>query len=432
MTDPVRLMVTGDLHLGRHPTKIPADRDGKRFSPGTIWGSIVDRSITTGVDAVVVTGDVLDRENSFYEAWGPFEAGLSRLEADDIPLFAVAGNHDYGVLESFFQSMSPSNGHLLGEGGRWQREALSRAGEPVLYFDGWSYPRRHPQLNPLDSFDLEHPDRPALGILHTDLNRSKSKYAPVMDRDLRQTFHEGWLLGHIHSPGRRSDSPLILYPGSPQPLDPAETEVHGPWVVTVDSDGSIETRMIPLATLEYLSLTVDVSGLDRAENLIGTIKQAAQTRLNHAEPTNPELQLYLLRVKLEGEAEFETAGQDTFEKITTASPFQVRGIPVSIEKIIDRTRPSLDLDQLSGGRGPVSRLAQLVQTLDSDPSDLSEELIRGVEEQLDQVYHANTYEPLRVHGDVEKPGVSERTQLIREQAFRLIHELRSQKEPSDE
>ena len=84
----LNLLCTGDVHLGRHPTRIPSEIDGQQFSPKSVWQSTVNEAIRRRVDAVVITGDVVDRENRYFEAYGAFEAGISRLEAEEIPVVA--------------------------------------------------------------------------------------------------------------------------------------------------------------------------------------------------------------------------------------------------------------------------------------------------------------------------------------------------------
>lgn len=82
MSEEVSILCTSDIHIGRHPTRIPTDLDGPNFSPKAIWQSTVDEAIDRDVDAVVVTGDVVDRENRYFEAYGAFEEGVRGVRTD--------------------------------------------------------------------------------------------------------------------------------------------------------------------------------------------------------------------------------------------------------------------------------------------------------------------------------------------------------------
>ena len=69
MNDALELLYTGDLHLGRHPSRIPDDLDGPELSPKAVWLSTVQEAIDRDVDAVVIAGDVVDQENRYFEAY---------------------------------------------------------------------------------------------------------------------------------------------------------------------------------------------------------------------------------------------------------------------------------------------------------------------------------------------------------------------------
>ena len=71
-------LCTGDIHIGRHPSRVPDYLDSSAFSPGAMWGDVVEYAITNEVDGVIVSGDVIDEENEYFEAFGPFEEGAKR------------------------------------------------------------------------------------------------------------------------------------------------------------------------------------------------------------------------------------------------------------------------------------------------------------------------------------------------------------------
>ncbi len=117
INDGIAILCTGDLHLGRHPSRIPERLDGPAFSPKAVWRETVQQAIDCDVDAVVVTGDVADRENRYFEAYGAFERGAVRLDKAEIPTTTIAGNHDFDVLPRIVRDLDLDNLHLLGENG---------------------------------------------------------------------------------------------------------------------------------------------------------------------------------------------------------------------------------------------------------------------------------------------------------------------------
>src|SRR5690625_108199 len=75
----MKILCTGDLHLGRRSSRLPEHIDGRAHSSASAWGRVVDLAIAERVDLVLLSGDLIDDANRFYEALGPLEVGLRRL-----------------------------------------------------------------------------------------------------------------------------------------------------------------------------------------------------------------------------------------------------------------------------------------------------------------------------------------------------------------
>ena len=67
---PIRILCTGDLHLGRHPSRLPSVME--ELSVRATWDRFVGYAISQRVDAVALTGDLIDRANRFYRGFWPF------------------------------------------------------------------------------------------------------------------------------------------------------------------------------------------------------------------------------------------------------------------------------------------------------------------------------------------------------------------------
>src|SRR5688572_5171381 len=98
MPGPLRILCTGDLHVGRRPSRLAEHIDARRCSCASVWNDIVEYALRERIDLLLVSGDWVDRENRFYEAFGPIERGLRVLDGAGIDTVAVAGNHDFDVL----------------------------------------------------------------------------------------------------------------------------------------------------------------------------------------------------------------------------------------------------------------------------------------------------------------------------------------------
>ena len=75
----MKILCTGDIHIGRRSSRVPTHLDGPAFSCGSAWLRVVERAIAEEADLVCVTGDLIDRANRYLEAIGTLEAGIRKL-----------------------------------------------------------------------------------------------------------------------------------------------------------------------------------------------------------------------------------------------------------------------------------------------------------------------------------------------------------------
>ena len=78
----MRFLCASHLHLGRRIPGIPEhlNLDPARTSTAAAWDHLVDAAIAEDVDAVLLGGNAIDRENRRFEPLGPLERGLTALE----------------------------------------------------------------------------------------------------------------------------------------------------------------------------------------------------------------------------------------------------------------------------------------------------------------------------------------------------------------
>ncbi|QSG16330.1 DNA repair exonuclease, SbcD (plasmid) [Halapricum desulfuricans] len=430
MNDALSLLYTGDLHLGRHPSRIPDDLDGPGLSPKAVWLSAVREAIEQDVDAVVVAGDIVDQENRYFEAYGTFEDGIAQLDDAGIPVVVVAGNHDYEALPEMVDNLDSDTLQFLGRGGEWERWTLEEDGEPVVHFDGWSFAAEHVYESPLAEYELSGTDDvPQIGVLHADLDSRGSRYAPVLSSDLRDTAVDAWLLGHIHSPGIRIDSrPLALYSGSPQPLDPGEQQAHGPWMITILETGEVRAEQIPLASVRYDQVSVDVSGVDDPQEATAVISAELKDHVR-ADLDASSLELSLVRVHLTGRTAAHSALVDQHRSMERDLGFREGSVSVRIESIDVDTRPEIDLEALAEGENAAAYLANLLLEIENgDPRDTYGEVVEDSLMAVRQAHSANAYNPLRRETELEEPGDADAIEHLEQQARVLLDTLLSQKE----
>lgn len=443
MDAPFRILCTGDVHLGRRPARIPLDRD--TLSVSHVWQRVLTTALDRDVDAVVLTGDVVDQANKRYEAYGPLEQGVRRLGEAGIDVVAVAGNHDHDTFPRLARSLDHPRLHVLGRGGTWDAVTLTREDTPVLHFVGWSFPRQHVTTNPLDALDsssldfgAEEPDGdvlPTLGILHCEAGASDGRYAPVPRPALARAKVDAWLLGHIHAPNaHRESGQLQLYPGSLQPLDPGEAGIHGAYLVEVAPSGTITTEQLPLASLCYAGVTVDISGCDTPEAIEQKTLTALQSDLEQRATETPTLEHVVYRLTYEGRTRLhQTLDAQAQNMIGDVSP-SFEDTTSSLDAVRFNTQPDHDLAALAESNDPPGVIAQRILSLQNGNVDdeATQRLLREAARTSDTVYNASGYTVLQRDSATSstRPPDDQLRDMLIQQGLRLLDQLTAQRSSS--
>jgi DNA repair protein SbcD/Mre11 len=428
----MRLLLTADLHMGRRPSRLPEHIDTGPLSSTACWSAIVDTAISERVDLVALAGDVVDQANRFYEAVGPFEEGVRRLAAAGIRVVAVAGNHDHETLGAVAGNLDPEIFTLLGRGGRWERVTIERDGAAALHVDGWSFAQTWCDEDPLRDYRPAPADGvPLLGLLHADLEVGVSRYAPVRLADLRRHPAALWLLGHVHAPALHEleGAATVLYPGSPQAMDPGETGAHGVWLAELDGASRFTLRKLPLSTVRYETLEVDVSG-EESEAAIDTRVSGAVGDLLRETVENGcgPLRYLSLRVRLTGRTALHRVLPGRLERIVPELEMEHGGVTALVERATLATRPALDLAELARGRDAPGILARLALAIESgELSAAQEALLQRAVRSADEVRGARTYRSVADRGG-EGSARAESLEVLREHSLLLLDTLVAQKE----
>ena len=412
------ILCIGDAHLGRYPSRVserPTD-----IAVGKVWETSVTYAIQHAVDAVVLTGDIVDNKNGYFEAFGPLKHGIGRLVRSNIPVYAVAGNHDYNVLPRLIDDVEGIT--LLGPKGTWSTAMLKTKSGQEACLVGWSFPSAHCESSPLESLTLPNVDMPIIGVVHGDLNATKNTYAPLPLSELQQQRVAVWLLGHVHVP-TWIDGPgtPVLYTGSLQALDPGEPGTHGPWLITIPPSGPVKAQQLPLATVRYESVDINISGQATLDDIDSLITQNLQRRADQlATQFSPHLKRTVFRPKLTGRTSlYRDLARRPWNEITDLDITADRML-ATVDKIILDLQPDHDLNEISRFGDPPAILAQWLLDLKQQGS---ETLIQEAHTAVQKVCNAKMYTEL---GDKE-PDLESITTLLIQQGALLLDELMSQK-----
>ena len=419
----MKILAIGDMHLGRTPSRLPPDLAGraKDFGPAEAWRRAVDTALESGVRAVLLAGDVVEREDDFFEAYRRLSEGVERLTAQGVEVIGVAGNHDVKVLPRLAGQIPGFR--LLGAGGKWQSHRIAEDGEALNVW-GWSFPQEKVFESPLPAGPFDRKPGINLGLLHCDRDSGSSPYAPVSSLDFERAGLDGWLLGHIHKPDGLTAHSLNGYLGSLTGMDPGEPGSHGPWLITVAGGRIIETAQVPLAPLRWETLAVDLSG-------IGAAVEAKDRLLAEIRKLDEEISAAAavpdavgLRVVFTGRSRFGTAADGEFSADDREVVY--RGSVnrhYFVESIRAHTRPEIDLRKLAERTDPPGLLARRLLWLDEPEGHVDRDrLVVVARERLHGVAGDSVWSGLNDGSAVETDPVEQ----LQEAGFRALEKLLAQ------
>ena len=422
---PLRILATADIHIGRRPSKVLNSADAGRFSCARMWEAIVQRAVEESVDLVLLAGDVVEHDNRFFEATGPFEAGLAKLAAAGIDTYAVAGNHDHDVFSRIVDTVRSGRLHFLGRGGRWEEAIVDKDGRPALRIHGWSFPNTHVHQSPLADYDLHSTDDlPTLGLLHADLDAPGSRYAPVTRAELSSTPVTIWVLGHVHAPRylEATTGPPILYPGSPQAMDPGETGPHGPWLIEIQAPHQVSATLLQMSKVRYDAVEIDLSGITSEDEFQSRVVTRINQHLKETTTPGDPLEYISLRLEFSGRTMLCSQLEDFSRQLIETFQPRLGDVAATIDTATNNTLPAIDLAELADKHDPPGVLARALEALESDqPDETVANLVHSTHRKMLEVHDAVAYGG-PIQQDQRPDREAARQQLIR-QARLLLDRL---------
>ena len=256
----LKILHAADLHLDSPFEALPAGKAAlRRSEQRELLGRLAELSRSEKVGLVLLSGDLLDSDNSYYETGEELSRCLAGMAA---PVFISPGNHDYYSPRSPWKRFKlPGNVCLFTEN-RIRGVTLSSLNVRV-YGAAFTEKRSGPLLH---GFKAERtPGVKNILVLHGEVGgRADSPYNPITEEELSESGIDYAALGHIHKASglRRAGPTWYSWPGCPEGRGFDETGEKTVSLITLTDDGdcTLETRC--LAQRRYEELTVDVTGAD--------------------------------------------------------------------------------------------------------------------------------------------------------------------------
>jgi len=368
VTESVRFVHAADLHLDAPFKGVDAtdQRVGDALIASTYdaLDALVAVCIGHDVDFLVIAGDVYNASERSLRAEFAFRDACVRLSEVGIAVYIVRGNHDPASGRTAGLTL-PANVHVF-SGAEVERVVFEREGRPACALYGRSFRTREEKGNLAAAFSRDPADVLAIGVLHTNVGgrTDYEPYAPCSLSDLRAARMDYWALGHIHKPEVLSSEPPAAYSGCTQGLTPNESGPRGCRVVSLSRDG-VSAEFVPTASVLWDRTHLDVGEIEDIDGVVGALGAAVDAAARAAGDSPVVMRIDLTgRSAVHGALARPGASADILAEVR-ASALE-RDPWVWVDRIMDDTRPAVDIEILRAGEDFAGDLVRLADELLAD------------------------------------------------------------------
>jgi DNA repair exonuclease SbcCD nuclease subunit len=257
----MHILHTADVHLdraysGAGMTASVASARRQELRDG--FRRFIDLALELRAGAVTIGGDLYEHERSTPDTGHFLRQQFERLGG--VPVLIAPGNHDPCLPDSLYRRIDwPPNVTVFAE----PRFRPARLGEVTVWGAGHDGPDLRQNL--LDGFRVPGGGTHLLLFHGSDLAavpEGKRVHCGFRPEDIERTGAAYALLGHYH--GARLHE-RFAYPGTPEPLDFAETGEH--CVLRLDIGETAKPQLLPFGRVRYALDTLDVPGVTTSEQL---------------------------------------------------------------------------------------------------------------------------------------------------------------------
>ena len=285
-----------DIHLGR-PFSDLTNLQGKmelcNNAVKKVFNKIIDTAILKQVDFVLIAGDSFDNNEHDLSTKRLFINNLIRLADNNIKSYVICGNHDpielYKNYQSYFKFDKKYNDfiHITGVTTDDYKASFSPIEGVNIHSVSFRTDESACQINDLPKLNSDMERAFNIGLLHCDLDKTDTKYAPTSKDDLKKLGYDYYALGHIHIPEIKDNN--IIYAGSPQARTRKETGKHGCYYVQVNDKDTENIEFLETDCVRFEDLTIDCSD---TENKMEVFNKIAEVIEGYDIGLNVELNLF--------------------------------------------------------------------------------------------------------------------------------------------
>jgi DNA repair exonuclease SbcCD nuclease subunit len=360
--DSMRFIHAADLHLDSPFRGLanadPDLRDSLQSATLGAFDAIVDHTIASKSDFLVIAGDLYDSRDRSLRALVAFRRQMERLAERDISVYIVHGNHDplNGWGSEF---LLPPN--VTTFTGKPNTESVIRRGKEIARVTGVSYARERVTENLAAMMKPDEDSPYSVGVLHANVGgqAGHADYAPVTVDELKSSGFDYWALGHVHTRSTLALEPTaVAYPGNPQGRNAREPGPRGCLQVDVDRNGQAHMQFIETNKVRWAHLEISIRNLTRIDNLLSEMQEKArEVAASFDGPTVVRCTL-LGNGPLHRDLQRDGMAEELREQLQPV---------ISTESVRISTGPELDFESLSHTETLVSDFLKLADNALNDP-----------------------------------------------------------------
>jgi DNA repair protein SbcD/Mre11 len=364
----LRFIHAADLHLDSPFRGVadasPALRDRLQAATLGALGRVVDHTIESKADFLIIAGDIYDSKDRNLRALVAFRKEMERLADRRIPVYIVHGNHD--PLNGWGSGFKlPPN--VVTFGGRTDSEAFVRRGREVAQITGVSYMRERVTDNLASSFKPVEGAPYSVAVLHANVGHQAghADYAPATVAELANAGFDYWALGHVHTRSVLASEPaMVVYPGNTQGRNPRESGPRGCYQVDVDSSGRAHLEFIDTSVARWAHIHLSIRDWATMDQLVDSMLEKGREEASGFEgPT-------VVRCTIRGNGPLHRDLQRDDMNEELREVLQSAAVAESVRIV---TGPELDLQSLAQTETMVSDFLKLTERALDEP-DLRQRL----------------------------------------------------------
>jgi len=271
MVEEVKIIHTGDLHLGMTFKSLGEKSKLHRRDCQDVFSNIIDLTIKEKANALLIAGDLFDEPNPSKSIVSFVISELKRLKEKDIPVFIITGNHDpYKKDSLWFGYTFPSN-VIIFDSNNLEPKSI---GNLEVY--GLAYTNNTKE--PLKGFKAEKSDKFKIGLVHGSTTNIKKdddpeySYRPITKTQIDSSGLDYIALGHFHDLLEVKAKVKCFYCGSPEGLSFKNKSDSGVLIVNFKS-GKVSIKPHKTAIREFHNIEIDCTKLDNDSEIRKTLQK---------------------------------------------------------------------------------------------------------------------------------------------------------------